>query len=384
MRSRVEEAFVAALTHPVEEVSWYSTWGVAELWSEDRQLASRCIYAIAMEASLVASAMAAEEGKPYHERRPYEDITAEAANRVRQLFWQPDAIGEDAYDRLLLDEWYGAEAQNRILAILGKAPAEPLAAKAFARATQSLVEWWNAKEDRTRRRERNYEAELNLARLIEQFVMRASVDVAKTVLKPILDAVNTRTDEAHNVIEGLVLVEDREPNTEQFWALWSLFADRARTAPWLQHIDGRYSRGAEVIRSLFLGTAWKEEARHWRSLEGHAHHLHSLFVQLPPSATVFDAYLRFLYDIGEQSLPDAFMRIAKRLMSGEPKQLLKNSNTVFRLEVILQRYVYPKPLLLKTRPELRDAVLALLDLLVELGSSAAFKMRDDFVTPVSA
>jgi len=384
LRSRVEEAFVVALTHPIEEVSWYATWGVAELWSENRELASRCVYAIAMETSIIAPAMAAEKGKPYDKRPSYEDIAAEAANRVRQVFWQPGAISEDTYDQMVLDEWHGAKTQNRILAILAKAPEQPLAARAFARAARALVQWWKAKDDRTGRRERNYEAELNLARLIEQFVMRASVDVAETVLKPLLDSIDTHADEVHNFIEGLVLVEDREPNTEQFWALWSLFAERAKTAPWLKHLDDRHARGAAVIRSLFLCTAWKEEVRHWRSLEGHAHHMHTLFEQLPPSATVFDAYIRFLYDVGERSLPDAFIRIAKRLQTGGTKQLLKNSNTVFRLEVILQRYVYPKPLLVKTRAELRDAVLALLDLLVELGSSAAFKMRDDFVTPVSA
>lgn len=246
------------------------------------------------------------------------------------------------------------------------------------------MEWWNEKEDRTHRRERNYEAEFSLAHLIEQFVMRASLDVAKAVLQPILDGIDTRPDEVHRLIEGLVRVEDREPNTDQFWAIWSFFADRARIAPWLQHVDDRYSRGGGVIRYLFLGTAWKEDARHWRSLEGHVHQLHTLFEQLPPSATVFDAYIRFLYHIGEQSLPDPFIRIMRRLKAGEPKQLLKNSNTLFMLEVILQRYVYPKPLLVKTRPALRDSVLALLDILVELGSSAAFKMRDDFVTPVSA
>jgi hypothetical protein len=58
-------------------------------------------------------------------------------------------------------------------------------------------------------------------------------------------------------------------------------------------------------------------------------------------------------------------------------------NTVFLLEVLLQRYVYGRPLELKRDSNLRDAVLFLLDLLVENGSSAAFRMRDDFVTPVS-
>jgi hypothetical protein len=99
---------------------------------------------------------------------------------------------------------------------------------------------------------------------------------------------------------------------------------------------------------------------------------------------VLDAYVRFLYHVGEQSLPESFIRISKNLFACDAKQMLRKSNTVFMLEVLLQRYVYPKPLELKNKPELRDAVLTLLDLLVEQGSSAAFQMRDDFVTPASS
>lgn len=94
-------------------------------------------------------------------------------------------------------------------------------------------------------------------------------------------------------------------------------------------------------------------------------------------------YIRFLYDIGKQSLPMAFVHIANRLRDGEPHQMLRKTNTVFMLEVLLQRYVYGRPLELKRNHDLRDAVLFLLDLLVEQGSSAAFRMRDDFVTPIS-
>jgi len=139
-----------------------------------------------------------------------------------------------------------------------------------------------------------------------------------------------------------------------------------------------------VIGVLFLGTWWKEETRHWRSLEGYEYNIHALFEDLAPSSCVMDAYVRFLYHVGERSLPDAFIRIANRLSNAAPGELLKNSNTRYMLEIILQRYVYPKPLLLKAKQELRNAVLALLDILIDLGSSAAFRMRDDFVTPVSA
>ena len=51
--------------------------------------------------------------------------------------------------------------------------------------------------------------------------------------------------------------------------------------------------------------------------------------------------------------------------------------------VLLQRHVYGRPLELKCDPAIRQAVLFLLDTLVENGSSAAFRIRDDFVTPVN-
>jgi hypothetical protein len=181
----------------------------------------------------------------------------------------------------------------------------------------------------------------------------------------------------------LIGVEDRQPNTSQFWSLWERFADGVRRATWLARIDNEYTSGSEMISAIFLATWWKEEVRHWRSLEGHAGHVHALFEDLPASSTVLDNYLRFLYHIGEQSLPEAFIRIAKRLQQGDPGQMLRKGNTVFLLEVLLQRYVYGRPLELKRHDDLREAVLFLLDLLVEYGSSAAFRMRDDFVTPVS-
>ena len=65
--------------------------------------------------------------------------------------------------------------------------------------------------------------------------------------------------------------------------------------------------------------------------------------------------------------------------------MLRESNTVFMLEVLLQRHVYARPLELKGfgDPALREAILYVLDVLVESGSSAAFRMRDDFVTPAA-
>ncbi len=218
---------------------------------------------------------------------------------------------------------------------------------------------------------------------MENFLLRTAEAAATSILQPILDVIDRHPREVQLFLLGLVGAEDRQSNTSQFWALWRRFAERVRQATWLPDIDDEYAQGSEIILAIFLGTRWKEGVRHWRSLEGHAGNVHALFEDLPPSSTVTDDYLRFLYHIGEQSLPAAFIRLARKLQRGDPAVMLRKGNTVFLLEVLLQRYVYGRPLELKRQADLRDAVLHLLDLLVEHGSSAAFRMRDDFVTPVA-
>lgn len=104
-----------------------------------------------------------------------------------------------------------------------------------------------------------------------------------------------------------------------------------------------------MLSAVFLTSGWKDNVRHWRSLEGYAHHVHALFETLPPSSIVLDDYVRFLYHIGERSLPEAFVRVANSLKRGDAQAMLQKTNTVFLLEVLLQRHVYGRPLAAEAR-----------------------------------
>jgi hypothetical protein len=377
-----------ALTHAINEVRWYVASGIGEyLWAVDRDLTLRCVNALATEATLVQQTVDAEKRRPYKKRRERDEIKLQATSVVRRRFFESNGIMNDAYLAMDPTTWFGAEANCRILAILGQAPTEAVAIAAFERLAHTLVGWWEVDDDRRRGEHPehprgNYQTDAALAELLKDFLLRTTTSDAKRIMEPIVGAIEQHPREVYRLLIGLISVEDRQPNTTQFWLLWEQFADGVRRAKWLARIDDEHARGREMIRAIFLGTWWKEEIRHWRSLEDHAGHVHALFEGLPASSTVLDSYLRFLYHIGERSLPEAFIRIAQRLQQGDPRQMLRKSNTVFLLEVLLQRYVYGKPLELKHRGDLREAVLFLLDLLVENGSSAAFRMRDDFVTPM--
>ncbi len=304
---------------------------------------------------------------------------------VRQRFLGNN-IPNNAYERLDASRWIGADANGKILAILGQAPTEGISAVAFQNLSNILVAWWDQDADQhsSRSKERNHDTESALTSILESFVLKTSLADATSILKPIVDAIDRHPRKVHWLIQGIICIEDRNPNTEQFWAIWELFSEKVRKAKWLQYIDAEHAIGSEVMSAIFLTLYWKEGVRHWRSLEGNAWRVHKLFDDLPAASIVLDDYLRFLYHIGEQSLPDTFIRIAKRFRVGKPSEMLRRENTVFMLEVLLRRYVYGRPLEMKQQKDLREAILFLLDLLVENGSSAAFRMRDDFVTPVAS
>ncbi|MDI6872291.1 MAG: ATP-binding protein [Bacillota bacterium] len=388
-RSRVRHVFVTALTHAIDEVRWYTACGVGRhLCTSNRDLALRCVNALATEAMLVRQAANAEFRRPYEKRRQLDEIEAEAAALARSRFFEANGIADDAFLTMDPADWFGAEANRLILTILRQMPTDPASVAAFQRLATTLVKWWDSDDERRRdrhreRSKRNYQTESVLTDLLEDFVLRTTATEAAAIMKPIVDATDRHPEKVHRLMIGLIGVEDLQPNTPQFWSLWELFADRIRHAKWLADVDEEHAHGSDLISAIFLGTWWKEEVRHWRSLEGHAWRVHALFEELPASSTVLDAYLRFLYHVGEQSLPDAFILIARRLQQGNPRQMMRRGNTVFLLETLLQRYVYGRPLELKRQRDLREAVLFLLDSLVENGSSAAFRMRDDFVTPAS-
>ncbi|PKO88875.1 MAG: AAA family ATPase [Betaproteobacteria bacterium HGW-Betaproteobacteria-12] len=381
----VRRAFIAALTHPINEVRWYATWGISDsFWAANPALALRSVNAIATEAALADRDWKAEKRKRYDKRHTPESISAAAAEYVRDLFWIEGEIAADAHVRFDITEIFGAEANAKVLAILGQVPNEPLAVAAHRRACENLVECWNRKHDRSPdRRDRNFHTEQAISDRTQQFAMRASDADAEQVLQPMLNAVDQHPREVHNVIQGLTTSEDSNPNTPHYWFLWNLFAKQVKRAKWLGHLDSEHPHGSEVLSTIFLTAWWKDSVRHWRSLEGYAHNVDALFDALPPVWIVLDSYVRFLYHIGERSMPAAFVRIASALRRGNPADMLRESNTVFMVEALLQRHVYARPLELKRNPALREAILYVLDVLVESGSSAAFRMRDDFVTPAA-
>ncbi len=379
---RVRIAFASAITHPVEDVRSYVVGSLGEdFWAADARVAMRCVNAFATEAGLLGKAWQIEEKRPYEAQTAADTISAEAARTIRDSFWRNGSVDNEAWKKLDCSEQFGALALVPILRILGHATQSPIAVALCSKASEALVEWWDKDDDRGWGRRPDFSTEAGIRENIQEFVMGTSRTAAMRVLTPLLDAIDRHPREIAEFVRGLTIVEDRNPRTETYWFLWEQFANRVRGAVWISNLKGQHPVGREMLTAVFLTSGWKDEVRHWKSLEGHANRVHRLYDDLAPSAIVLDDYVRFLFHIGEQSLPYAFVRLADSISKGDGRSMLASEDTVFLLEVLLQRRVYGRPSELKRDARMRAAVLVLLDALIDSGSSAAFRMRDDFVTP---
>lgn len=405
------EALAFAVTHSSEQVVFNASQGIAEyLKVANPDLMLRYVAAISMRARLLgerAGPWNVPKVEPSASRRSQRtawnklrqvgtSISSFLRGRVQESTPEDPSVSvlvrgqllEGSIDaeaelrKLDLASWHGTMALRSILEILTGVPNSPLSTEFFGRVAYSIVDASASDDDD----EMSFRREHDTVGSLATFVLLLPFNDAKRCYQPLLDAIDEQPDEVASFVESLILMEDQlYPQATCFWDIWTEVATRILTTPWLNKVNNPRSKGVKLLNNILLNRHWKEDIRHWRGLDGHEKEISELVPLLPATNPVFEAYLRYLYRIGEGSLPMSFTVVATILRDAEqPIALLDSGSTVLYLEMILQRYIYAEPQRLKADPSLRTAVLFILDELVNAGSSVAYRMREDFVTPADA
>jgi len=385
----VISAIATALTHSVTEVQEYAAGGLGyHLQENEREFAIRCAGALAKQSRLIEELRKRQQGKSPQEQLRGRELIRETISEVQQDIISGDVSSKEELENLDTHSWAGRVVVKLILRILGHQKGSDLAVQLHKRVANSIVtDWKRERENRSHGRQRDFKFEGWCARSLARFALRLEEKEADSIYQPILQSVEEYPGNVADFVDHLITEEDGLERETPFWKIWQSFADRFHEAAWIDELDEEYSMGREgrkLLRRLLLGIQWKDDVRYWPRLRGQEDRVESFVQQLPPSSASLKWYCRFLYYLGEKVLPRSFTVVAERLEAGDPAELLSDSDTVYYLESLLRRYVYGEPLKLKTSPDIRDSVLFILDHLVETGSSSAYQMRDDFVTPVSS
>ena len=404
-------AVAMSLTHTSEQVVLWCAEGVGNYLASDHQdLLLRCAGALAMRARLLVE----------HERRE-QTVFLERQKRAAQArgvrgnlsSWigkllaglkrlsgdrktedqrTVSATVREAFLNLTIDtqleiaslDLRTGPARSVVIlvsSILASVSDSTLARDLHLSMSQAVVESRAARRP-NRNLDWQFETNLIMVKRVCEFILALPRAEALICCQPFLEAVASQPSDVEDFATYLIAQEDLANNSQSsFWDIWNALGDRIIDASWSCSIADGHSKGMPLTDKMLFGIPWEKGVCHRNRLEGHEEDVNELIARLPPTPPILMAYTRYLDGIGRRSLPRAFTDVADILREGVPEDLLSNGNTVFYLESELGRYVHGEPSRLKSDPPLRRDVLYILDQLVETGSSAAYAMRDDFVTP---
>ena len=361
-----------ALTHPVNEVSDCAFEGLgAFLGDGQKELILRCIAAEALRARLMSRVTREED--------EFEVIVP----RVRRAIEAGLLDTESEIASLDFNQRPNHIAIKRALGVLRHHPSWDESRHFYGRAAVWIADAW----DSERRHDTGYyERSMDLEQLAVQqvagFVLGLRNVDALRICSPLLERIGGDPHNAERFANALFMTAYGN-SSDCFWGLWKSIAERVAQSPWAERLsdDGR---GPRLLSTVFLSLFWDRSVQPWQRLVGNAHLIDELAHRLPPTIPCVLAYSSFLSTIGRESLPNSFKVIGELLEKGEGDRIASHSSIAFNLETLLRDFVYSQPHRLKKDPGLRKAVLVILDALITGGSSSAYRMRDDFVTPFAS
>ena len=95
----------------------------------------------------------------------------------------------------------------------------------------------------------------------------------------------------------------------------------------------------------------------------------------------FEGLLSLPYTVGGLYLPEAFTWLAGALSHVDIGEIFGERNNRFALEQLLHREIHLKATQIRSNSAWQKSVLALLDILVNFGSSTAFQLRERIIRP---
>jgi hypothetical protein len=387
IRRRVEQCLAVAVTHTSEEVRDYVSEGVRNwLWEIDSALAKACIGGLCELANVENQIRRTKRRRKEYSREGEEGAILAATREIRGRIIKRETFSALISPEVDLETHDWPELLDALNMIEPDVCDKDLCTFIMGCLTAALRDAEAAEAWKSNQRHRaHYEFQYPFAELFARYALARPVTEAVQIGLLIRDYVERCPKYLVELLETLPYEEDRVRSGEAFWSIWREISD-----PIFKHqlLRGspriwRYDEIRRLVRVLlFSDIKWTDGVKEWEPVSANRDFIEYAASTVGNTPAGFGSLLSLLISVGQVFLPDAIKLLADSVKKAEGRDLLKDINAAFDLEILLRKICYNYGTVVRQRASLHLAVVLLLDKLVEYGSHTGFRLRDYIISPL--
>ena len=209
------------------------------------------------------------------------------------------------------------------------------------------------------------------------FVLSADKADVPAYVQPLIDNFKT-IDYTEDIFQEFVSAEDKLNRYDVFWEVWEAFY------PCIVSFcqQGAYFRSPSVVHNYLLAWPWwRRDAKEWHSLkEREKGILQRVDRDIGSHPAVLYSLAKLFNEIGSGFASDGILWVSSILERGDnlaDEEL--ETNTIYYLENLVRGFVLRNRHKVRTTPQIKAAILIILNFLIGRGSVAAYLVREDIL-----
>lgn len=184
---------------------------------------------------------------------------------------------------------------------------------------------------------------------------------------------------AQSLFSHFITAEDGLGEYDKFWKVWHAFYERVKAACTRRH--DHYETKEVVHNYLLAWPYWKETVGGWHSLKDREKSFYKKVSEdMGRLPSVLYSISKVLNEIGSNFLEDGILWLSSMIrhnnnLLGEELEV----NTIYYIERVVRRYILEHRQAIRTMLQAREAVVMILNFLVERGSATGYLLRESIL-----
>ncbi|RTL55636.1 MAG: hypothetical protein EKK46_06255 [Rhodocyclaceae bacterium] len=207
------------------------------------------------------------------------------------------------------------------------------------------------------------------------FVLSAERADIQAYVQPLVDNFKT-IDYTEDIFQEFVSAEDKLNKYDVFWEVWEMFYPSIHA---LCQRRAYFHSSSTVHNYLLAWPWWRKGAKEWHSLKDREKGFFQRVARdIGSHPAVLYSLAKLLNEIGSGFASDGIFWVSETLERGvEHVDEELEANTIYYLESLVRGFVLRNRHKVRTTPQIKAAILIILNFLIEQGSVTAYLVRED-------